>query len=102
MKCFGMPMGMWALFAGSFRKQLTDVLGYDTGAAKAVARKARPKYKEVISGLPEFEKADRFKMNIVNAALVASFILRSETCHLAITKARKSCTTSAFPFRKTV
>lgn len=68
-------MGMWALFAGSFRKQLTDVLGYDTGAAKAVARKARPKYKEVISGLPEFEKADRFKMNIVNAALVASFIL---------------------------
>ena len=75
MKCFGMPMGMWALFAGSFRKQLTDVLGYDTGAAKAVARKARPKYKEVISGLPEFEKADRFKMNIVNAALVASFIL---------------------------
>ena len=75
MKCFGMPMGMWALFAGSFRKQLTDVFGYDTGAAKAVARKARPKYKEVISGLPEFEKADRFKMNIVNAALVASFIL---------------------------
>ena len=75
MKCFGMPMGMWALFAGSFRKQLTDVFGYDTGAAKAVARKARPKYKEVISGLPEFEKADRFKMNIVNAALGASFIL---------------------------
>ncbi len=75
MKYFGMPMGMWALFAGSFRKQLTDVFGYDTGAAKAVARKAKPKYKEVISGLPEFEKADRFKMNIVNAALVASFIL---------------------------
>ena len=30
MKCAGMPMGMWALFAGSFQKQLTAVLGYDT------------------------------------------------------------------------
>ena len=26
---FGMPFGMWALFAPSFRKQLTAVLGYD-------------------------------------------------------------------------
>ena len=27
MKYMGMPMGMWALFAGSFQKQLTAVLG---------------------------------------------------------------------------
>ena len=26
---FGMPFGMWALFAGSFQKQLTAVLDYD-------------------------------------------------------------------------
>ena len=27
----GMPMGMWTMFAPSFRKQLTAVFGYDTG-----------------------------------------------------------------------
>ena len=27
MKYMGMPMGMWALFAGSFKKQLTAVFG---------------------------------------------------------------------------
>ena len=29
MKYIGMPFGMWALFAPSFRKQLTAVFGYD-------------------------------------------------------------------------
>ena len=29
MKYAGMPFGMWALFAGSFQKQLTAVLDYD-------------------------------------------------------------------------
>ena len=32
----GMPFGMWALFAGSFQKQLTAVLGYDADTAKAI------------------------------------------------------------------
>ena len=35
MKYAGMPFGMWALFAGSFQKQLTAVLGYDADTAKA-------------------------------------------------------------------
>lgn len=39
MKYLGMPMGMWALFAGSFQKQLTAVFGYDTGTAKAITKK---------------------------------------------------------------
>ena len=34
MKYTGMPMGMWVLFAGSFQKQLTAVLGYDAATAK--------------------------------------------------------------------
>ena len=29
MKYAGMPFGMWVLFAGSFQKQLTAVLGYN-------------------------------------------------------------------------
>ena len=38
-------------------------------------RNAKSKYKEIIDRLPEFEKADRFKMNIVNCALFASVLL---------------------------
>lgn len=75
MTYFGMPFGMWALFAPSFRKQLTAVLGYDTDTAKAITKKAKPKYSEIIADLPEFEKADRFKMNIVNCAMLDAFIL---------------------------
>ena len=71
MKYAGMPMGMWALFGGSFRKHLSSVYGYDPETAKALAAKAKPKYKEIIGRLPEFEKADRFKMNIVNCAIAA-------------------------------
>ena len=75
MKYTGMPMGMWLLFSGSFRKQLVDALQYDAPTAKRIAAQAKPKYKEIISGLPEFEKADRFKMNIVNCAMLSSFLL---------------------------
>ena len=75
MKYMGMPMGMWALFAGSFQKQLTAVFGYDADAAQAITKKAKPKYKAIIADLPVFEKADRFKMNIVNCAMIGAFIL---------------------------
>ena len=75
MKYIGMPMGMWVLFAGSFQKQLTTVLGYDAATARAITKKAKPQYRQIIRRLPEFEKADRFKMNIVNCAMLSAFIL---------------------------
>ncbi len=75
MKYAGMPLGMWMLFSDSFRKQLTAVFGYDKNTARVVTKNAKPKYKEIIAGLPEFEKADRFKMNIVNCAMLGAFIL---------------------------
>ena len=75
MTYFGMPFGMWTMFAGSFQKQLTAVLDYDTATARAITKKAKPKYKEIIAKLPEFEKGDRFKMNLVNCAMVCAFIL---------------------------
>ena len=58
MTYFGMPWGMWALFAPSFRKQLTAVFGYGTNTAKAITKKAKPAYRRIIAGLPEFEKGD--------------------------------------------
>ncbi|MDO4388876.1 MAG: L-2-amino-thiazoline-4-carboxylic acid hydrolase [Eubacteriales bacterium] len=75
MKYMGMPLGMWALFAKSFRRQLTAVFGYDDAVAREIAQRAKPKYKEIIRDLPAFEKADRFEMNIVNCAMLGAFIL---------------------------
>ena len=75
MKYFGMPMGMLVLFKNSFCEQLTAVFGYGSDTAKTITQKAKLKYKEIIASLPEFEKADRFKMNIVNCAMLGAFIL---------------------------
>ena len=75
MKYAGMPFGMWVLFAGSFQKQLIAVLGYDKATAKQITKTSKPKYKEIIAKLPEFEKIDRFKMNLVNCAIIGAFIL---------------------------
>ncbi|WP_330572247.1 L-2-amino-thiazoline-4-carboxylic acid hydrolase [Petralouisia muris] len=75
MKYIGMPMGMWTLFGRSFERNLLTGFGLDRDSAKAVAAKAKPRYKEIIAGLPEFEKGDRFKMNIAGCALLAAFVL---------------------------
>ena len=75
MRWTGIPMAMWAVFAKSFQTQLTAVLGYDEAAAKEITEKAKPKYKEIVEKLPEFEKGDRFKMNIVGCAMLCAFIL---------------------------
>ena len=41
MKYAGMPGGMWLLFAGSFRKNLTAVLNYDRETAGLITGKAK-------------------------------------------------------------
>lgn len=75
MKYSGMPAGMWILFGGSFKRNLTDILGFTKREASDVTAKAKIKYKAIIDSLPEFEKEDRFKMNIVSCAMLAAFIL---------------------------
>ena len=78
MKYMGMPWGMWLLYRKSFERNLTAVLRLPAADAKAIARKAKRRYREIIAGLPEFEKGDRFKMNLVNSAVFASFYLYTE------------------------
>lgn len=56
MRWNGMPMAMWAVFAKSFEKQLTEVFGYGAKTAKVIRKTAKLKYKEIIAKLPEFEK----------------------------------------------
>jgi hypothetical protein len=78
MKYIGMPMGMWALFRKSFRDHLISVLGFRKTEADRIASAAKARYREIIERLPEFEKADRFKMNIVNCAMLSAFLLSLE------------------------
>ena len=75
MKYAGMPMGMWILFRRAFRDHLVSVLGFTEAEAARTLTIAKPKYREIIAKLPEFEKADRFKMNIVNCAMLSAFVL---------------------------
>ncbi len=75
MKYTGMPSGMWLLYRKSFRNSLISVLGYDKKSAERITKKAKRRYKWIIIKLPEFEKEDRFKTNIVNCAMFISFLL---------------------------
>jgi hypothetical protein len=75
MRYFGMPWGMWAVFGRSFQKNLTAVLGYDPKTAAGIAKRAKSNYKKIIAEVPEFDPRDRFKMNLVNCAMLSSFLL---------------------------
>ena len=75
MKYMGMPAGMWLMFKNSFRRQMVSVLGMDAQTAAQATAAAGPRYRQIIQKLPEFEKADRFKMNIVNCAMLSAFVL---------------------------
>ena len=75
MRYAGMPAGMWILFAGSFRRSLSGVFGLDTATAARVTGAAGRRYREIIAQLPEFEKGDRFRMNIVSCAMLSAFLL---------------------------
>ena len=78
MKYTGMPMGMWVLFSKSFRDKLISVFGYGAKEADQISKAAKARYRTIIAGLPEFEKADRFRMNIVNCAMLSVFLLSME------------------------
>ena len=75
MRYLGLPAGMWALFAASFRQKLTEVLGYDRTEAAKISKKAHGRYRELIERLPDFEKGDRFPMNIASCSMLVAFIL---------------------------
>ena len=75
MRYAGMPMGMWALYRRSFQKRLVSVLGLSENNAKRIAAAAKPKYKAIIKKLPEFEKGDRFKLNITSCVMFSAFLL---------------------------
>ncbi len=74
MKYIGLPAAMWILYRKSFRDKLVADLGYDMKAAKRISADAKPVYRQIIEKLPEFEKDDRFVVNIVNCSLLIAFL----------------------------
>ena len=79
MQYIGMPLGMWMLYKRSFRTHLQTTLGCTKQEAKAVTKEAKPIYKQILARVPEFEKEDRFKMNLVNCALLVAFVRSMQT-----------------------
>jgi len=78
MKYIGMPLGMLLLYRESFRKNLVNILGMSETESERIAKQADSLYRSIILKLPEFEKGDRFKMNLVNCALFISFLQSME------------------------
>ena len=67
---------MWAGYKGTFRKPLTATLKETD--PKGVMKEAHKKYKEILSDVTEFEKGDRFIINILSCALLSSVLLSVE------------------------
>lgn len=70
------PKLMWAGYKGTFRRHLTQTLREENPAA--VMKAAHKKYKEILSGVTEFDKGDRFLINIVSCAMLSSVLLSAE------------------------
>ena len=75
MKYIGMPLGIWLFFRKSFQRNLTAVFELTQEDDKAVMVEAKGKYKELLRNLPEFEKGDRFQMNIVGCVMLGALVL---------------------------
>ena len=58
---------MWAAFQGSFTRAAGSVLREPD--AKALMRRAHPKYREILARVTEFDKGDRFLVNILSCAM---------------------------------
>ena len=68
MKYAGMPSGMWMIFSKSFKRQLITDLNYSENEAALIAKRAKPRYREIVEKLPEFDK-EKFAQNISQSCL---------------------------------
>lgn len=72
MKYGFLPRGMWLVFHRSFEKQLFLMTNDDPGA---LMRKAHETYRGILADIPDFDKDDRFLMNILSASMLAAVYL---------------------------
>lgn len=72
MKYSFMPRAMWAIFRSSFEQELYRMSNAD---APVIIYGAGKRYREILEPIPEFEKGDRFLVNILSAAMLAAVYL---------------------------
>lgn len=73
MKYSFMPKLMWAVYKGTFQKQLNETFREED--PKKIMRDARKKYKEILAGVDDFAKGDRFLTNILSCAMLSAILL---------------------------
>lgn len=76
MKFSALPKLMWMVFKKDFKKQLTET--FNESNPKQVMKNAHLRYKEILAGVDEFKKGDRFLMNILSCAMLSSILLTVE------------------------
>lgn len=81
-----LPRGVWALYKGSFRKALTDVLNEPDPTG--VMRKAHKEYRAILDGVDEFDSDDKFIVNILSCSMLAA-VLRNISKPCDVETARK-------------
>ena len=62
------PKLMWAGYKGTFKKHLSATLSEEN--PREVMKAAHKEYKKILGRIPEFDKGDRFLINIVSCALL--------------------------------
>ena len=67
-----MPRLMWAVFRGSFTRELPRLTD---APAEPLMEKAHRRYREILAPIPEFERGDRFLVNILSASMLAAVLL---------------------------
>jgi len=64
---------MWAGYKGTFKKHLSQTLSEPD--PEGVMKAAHKKYKEILASVTEFDKGDRFIINIISCAMLSSILL---------------------------
>lgn len=67
-----LPRAMWAVFCPSFERELHRMSNAD---AKSTMKQAAVRYRKILQPIPEFEKGDRFLINILSASMLAAVYL---------------------------
>lgn len=67
-----LPRTMWLVFQNSFKRQLPAITA---GSPRILMKKAKNAYMDILRPIPDFDKDDRFLINILSAAMLAAVYL---------------------------
>lgn len=67
-----MPHLMWKVFCGSFTRELPSIT---KETPEPLMKRSYGRYREILTSIPEFEKGDRFLVNILSASMLSAVLL---------------------------